>query len=1095
MRKFASSRNFFLFAIAALTTLFLLQACRKMDAVREKNENIIVLKFFNDHTPTDLKVKAAIGYIKRKHEKYQFAENVVEKIGFPYWDKTRVFENVRTGKSKPTGNNNRETTMSQSPGSDTADVLYIPFVRPGENRVNTILMLKMTGTDTVHQFLSDWQYKQFGFGAEQSGQWNAGNIFHIFMTMNNTVFGHTQFIVTDQRLLSDTSKNLVTLEPAEETSTNSGDGQTQVQSYYYGIQFCHSVKACVYVGNTSSGRLQTLNSPPYAGGVCVTSQSCTTIWVLVFTNDDAGGDPNGSGPPNTDPNNGGNPSGGSNPDPNDPPDDWEPEECNTDPQAPQDPFSEPCEPGWTPTGGGNNPPSYTPLNNANYEKDANFHNISTYVTSSGKAITLPPGSKIKTYKNIDLNIFPNGALYAFVLPSGDTYVAVQQQYLAASALAVPPPHYTGFYKVNPDNTVDFNSPYPETAFQYPQPVNGAIKAVRIKEIKKSDGTCHMVRELVDYAPGNSTPATASENADVNYGIEFLDAQITSSTPAEETPLQECSGASPSTYVPYTLQSLYNEQSQYLTFFLNSRIQSSVKVYLYDCNTNETKYTITKNGASPASGSMTEYDNNSFSEDIAIKACLENGQWKYDVKYNPAGLSSGNVHPKVQQHLSQVVAEIKRQADEEARFLKNPKKRYSSETINVADGERFFKEGMNLFESLAAIYDVGKHIISEGQMPEYIWDQGRRSGTTLADVNTKYFKSPFNLPSGIAGGADQLIDEVTGVVQLVKMGLEAIRRPRATFNNIYESIRTLNEEKLKQILSSISGLDNYLAGGDRAIYQGGRHSVQAAMIFFSSIKALADGTKAVKEAGDEITDLQKFLPDATPNSQVSDALKNAAENNKLLKNIDNEKLLTENVINGQRRTIAIDKDGEIYDASAINNLDEIGEDVMKKADAGDIAESAEDIVVHNEMKTQSQRFKDGKDFERNINNDASHPGKVQAASGIDLTGFNKAEQVQINLPNGKYMVADNVWWKEVNINGQQKFEIVVNESKLSDAAPFSINQVEFKNQILSGTTNFTLRNTKFNPDFPQNAQLVVKSYVNTVSNGTTGTSNYNVIKIF
>ncbi len=54
------------------------------------------------------------------------------------------------------------------------------------------------------------------------------------------------------------------------------------------------------------------------------------------------------------------------------------------------------------------------------------------------------------------------------------------------------------------------------------------------------------------------------------------------------------------------------------------------------------------------------------------------------------------------------------------------------------------------------------------------------------------------------------------------------------------------------------------------------------------------------------------------------------------------------------------------------MDEItDEDVLKKADAGDIAEASEDAAVFNEMKTQPQRFKDGKDFERNVTNDPNH----------------------------------------------------------------------------------------------------------------------------
>ncbi len=81
-----------------------------------------------------------------------------------------------------------------------------------------------------------------------------------------------------------------------------------------------------------------------------------------------------------------------------------------------------------------------------------------------------------------------------------------------------------------------------------------------------------------------------------------------------------------------------------------------------------------------------------------------------------------------------------------------------------------------------------------------------------------------------------------------MGFEAMLHPRATFDNVYNGLRTLDKEKIKQILSSVSGYDNYQAGGNRARYQGGKHSIQAGMIFLGAVKVLTEGKDVIRGAG-------------------------------------------------------------------------------------------------------------------------------------------------------------------------------------------------------------------------------------------------------
>ena len=72
------------------------------------------------------------------------------------------------------------------------------------------------------------------------------------------------------------------------------------------------------------------------------------------------------------------------------------------------------------------------------------------------------------------------------------------------------------------------------------------------------------------------------------------------------------------------------------------------------------------------------------------------------------------------------------------------------------------------------------------------------------------------------------------------------------------------------------------------------------------------------------------------------------------------------------------------------------------------------------------------------------------------------------------------------------QYVVNETKLSNDAPFTTRQNTFFSELTNGNTNFELRSAKFGATFPQGAPLEVKAYVNTIGSGTPG-GTYTVIR--
>ena len=88
-------------------------------------------------------------------------------------------------------------------GNDSADIIYVPLVRPTEQFVIASIIVKMTEADTTYRILADWQYSSFGFDTTNASMWNAKDIFNIFSSLDRSVFGYTKFKITDGRIIGD----------------------------------------------------------------------------------------------------------------------------------------------------------------------------------------------------------------------------------------------------------------------------------------------------------------------------------------------------------------------------------------------------------------------------------------------------------------------------------------------------------------------------------------------------------------------------------------------------------------------------------------------------------------------------------------------------------------------------------------------------------------------------------------------------------------------------------------------------------------------------------------------------------------------------
>ena len=78
-----------------------------------------------------------------------------------------------------------------------------------------------------------------------------------------------------------------------------------------------------------------------------------------------------------------------------------------------------------------------------------------------------------------------------------------------------------------------------------------------------------------------------------------------------------------------------------------------------------------------------------------------------------------------------------------------------------------------------------------------------------------------------------------------------------------------------------------------------------------------------------------------------------------------------------------------------------------------------------------------------------------------------------------------------------FELILNETKLSKAAPFTTRQVEFIEHLEKGTIKFITRSkkTEISDLIKQGSSVKIKKYIKAIGNGTENASNIKFEKIF
>ncbi len=169
-----------------LSGLIVYMSCRKMDGVPNKSsKEDITTRFFTDHAPSEPNLQALADLLKRENEKAPFVNKIVQRIGYPRWNKTLSYSSADgPGSTSRTGTN------------DSLDLYFIPFVRDTQQYVNACLVIKTLRGDTTYKWLCDWQYKDSAYTGL-----NRRNTATLLMVIDREIFGQQrEYLVTDTTL-------------------------------------------------------------------------------------------------------------------------------------------------------------------------------------------------------------------------------------------------------------------------------------------------------------------------------------------------------------------------------------------------------------------------------------------------------------------------------------------------------------------------------------------------------------------------------------------------------------------------------------------------------------------------------------------------------------------------------------------------------------------------------------------------------------------------------------------------------------------------------------------------------------------------------
>lgn len=252
-----------IFFYAALTNcLLFFNACKKPESdthlFDSKDVSEVEKRFFSNHRPINESVERIFEKILHDNNSLHFAEKIVEKVGYPFWDKA-IIQQATVSKSGNRNANNPDL------------VIAIPFVRNNEHYVNAELVVKIIGDDTLFKWRNDWQYKNYSHGSLND---TASAEFYAVsqMMINYSVFGDSIFKITDSTLFNFNPTRKIT--GLKLTSKKNDSGKNNISN----IQNGPLPDNCVYTTGLDENGIVVVT-----GILCMAEEGSSGGGVLVIT--------------------------------------------------------------------------------------------------------------------------------------------------------------------------------------------------------------------------------------------------------------------------------------------------------------------------------------------------------------------------------------------------------------------------------------------------------------------------------------------------------------------------------------------------------------------------------------------------------------------------------------------------------------------------------------------------------------------------------------------------------------------------------------------------------------------------------------------
>ena len=422
--------------------------------------------------------------------------------------------------------------------------------------------------------------------------------------------------------------------------------------------------------------------------------------------------------------------------------------------------------------------------------------------------------------------------------------------------------------------------------------------------------------------------------------------------------------------------------------------------------------------------------------IQIIMCWDGKKWVITHSFKPGALQIPNGY-------TGTAAEVEAISNEHANRVMETGVKPSD------DGENYY-EGIDFIQALVEVKEATLTLCNNAKVPEKYWET----------KDAGYAKSPFHGPT-LSGIGDGAITELKDIPEMVGFGLEIATEPGKA-RELWQVIKSITPDKVKKMAlgAAQEKLDKYAAGGNTMKHEAGKDAVSIAMFVSGAVKSFATNGKKIAELGEVV-------------GKLDDVADNVLE--QVTKNVDE--------VAGKSINKAL-KDGDL-DALDVEEIAEEVKDATSKAD-----------------KSWLENLIKGKKYGENITNkyiktlDEGYFTKASKEFGIskeELKTMAHIDELQINIGNGNFAVADNVWNKKVVVNGKEEIHIYLNETKLNAGTSATKRQNELFSAAQAGSPNLTVRSLS-KDGFEQGNKVIIKGIIKTNGNGSVS-DFYDISKIY